>query len=68
MGVFEFQSSSESQTEENQKTTVSVLNHGGHSKRMTIPNEIAESHDIEPGEQLAVKETEHGFEVRTISL
>lgn len=68
MGVFQSQASSESQTEEKEKTTVSVLDHGGRSKRMTIPNDIAETHDIEPGEQLAITETEDGFEAEVIQL
>jgi len=68
MAVFDVQPSSESQAEEKQKTTVSVLDHGGRSKRMTIPNDIAESHDIEPGEQLAITETENGFEAEVIEL
>lgn len=68
MGVFEFDSSSESQTDNKEETTVSVLNHGGRSLRMTIPNQIAEDHEITSADHLYVKETETGFEVAVMDV
>jgi len=76
MGIFQYGENNgktpENGAEKNDGPNIMTICDSGSGKyttlRMTVPSDIADEHQITPGDQIKVEETENGFEAEVLDV